>query len=654
MDKQDKQQGDQQQHTSMPTSTGTGKGKRKRGDEDSSSDENASASESASSTDTDSSNEESGSESDNDNDRKMAPTCSTATLLPVPVPVPVVPKASLRKPPPVASMPNSAKPKTGTTASKDKSKATNKKKRKRSSSGMTAEQRWEWMLERLEEFKEKEGHCNVPNRYPDDPSLGCWVSTQRRHYKKSLTNPGEGLSKERAAKLVAMGFEWTGENPRHKNWDMRYEQLKEFKEQYGHAQVPIGFEDNVQLANWTSTQRQEYKNLLKGKPSRLNERRIQLLNEIGFAWELQRGGRRRRVKVAASITSSTTTGTDDHSTNESSTGTSTTTTTTTTATAREGDSRTSGPGRKRAATKRQSYSTALVLPGVALLGGDQDASTACMGAQAIIPSSVVSPAGTNHNGAHASASNSSRRKKRSRSDATASSTETKQQESPRVATREDAHGPGQQATAESAPQPGNPVAGTDSSASESVVQDPDTLLRARVLGSLLAGDGGGGTAQLGASSQVHSAAPGVAVNLNAYQRALLLANATGGLSSFSMFRQPQNAVGADVGLPTNSSYNPLQLQLNALLAAGNNIGIINNSLTPLQQLGGLQLTLGTANSAYSNAFLAQAAQVLRQPQQVQASLAPAIAAALLIQHQGRVQSQDQEQSVVEAKTDDHE
>lgn len=46
-------------------------------------------------------------------------------------------------------------------------------------------------------------------------------------------------------------------------------------------------------------QRQEYKNLIKGKTSRLNERRVQLLDSIGFAWELQRGGRRRRLTVSS-------------------------------------------------------------------------------------------------------------------------------------------------------------------------------------------------------------------------------------------------------------------------------------------------------------------------------------------------------------------
>ena len=80
------------------------------------------------------------------------------------------------------------------------------------------------------------------------------VSTQRRLYKKAQLQQGEGLLPERAAKLEELGFEWTGENPRHKNWDLRFEELRAFKARYGHAQVPIGFEDNVQLANWTSTQ----------------------------------------------------------------------------------------------------------------------------------------------------------------------------------------------------------------------------------------------------------------------------------------------------------------------------------------------------------------------------------------------------------------
>ena len=100
------------------------------------------------------------------------------------------------------------------------------------------------------------------------------------------------------------------------------------QEKYGHAQVPIGWEENPQLANWVSTQRQEYKLLGKGRSTRLSKDRIKvryehgscsllvwlekdftsvrltvylmyghaskLLNDIGFVWEAQRGGHRRK------------------------------------------------------------------------------------------------------------------------------------------------------------------------------------------------------------------------------------------------------------------------------------------------------------------------------------------------------------------------
>ena len=40
-------------------------------------------------------------------------------------------------------------------------------------------------------------------------------------------------------------------------------------------------------------QRQEYKNLKQGKPTTLDERRVKLLNDIGFVWSVQRGGKRK-------------------------------------------------------------------------------------------------------------------------------------------------------------------------------------------------------------------------------------------------------------------------------------------------------------------------------------------------------------------------
>lgn len=99
--------------------------------------------------------------------------------------------------------------------------------------------RWETMFQRLVAFKEKHGHCLVPNRYPEDRSLGAWVSTQRRHYKNSVTAGdtvdfvSTPLTAERVRRLQAVGFVWATSDPRHTPWEIRFEQLREYKEQHG-------------------------------------------------------------------------------------------------------------------------------------------------------------------------------------------------------------------------------------------------------------------------------------------------------------------------------------------------------------------------------------------------------------------------------------
>jgi len=158
------------------------------------------------------------------------------------------------------------------------------------------EMKWEQMFEKLLEYEKQFGNTLVPNRYRADPSLGAWVSTQRRQYKAIQTGKCESstMSQERIRRLEAIGFVWKTADPRHVPWEDRFNELLAFKEKYGHVQVPIGFEDNVKLANWVSTQRQEAKLRRQGRPSRLTQERIDMLDDIGFVWEAQRGGRRKR------------------------------------------------------------------------------------------------------------------------------------------------------------------------------------------------------------------------------------------------------------------------------------------------------------------------------------------------------------------------
>ncbi|CAB9507559.1 helicase [Seminavis robusta] len=176
---------------------------------------------------------------------------------------------------------------------------------------------WDRLFEKLSQFKSRNGHTKVPKHYSEDMELATWVLEQRKDFKvyimiksdaereKLFANENFALTPSRAKKLEELGFEMSNKNPRHIRWDFRFQQLKEFKEEYGHTQVPIGWDVNVKLANWVSTQRQEFKNLRKGRTSQLNEQRIELLNELGFAWEVQRGGRRRQLTSLASASKET-------------------------------------------------------------------------------------------------------------------------------------------------------------------------------------------------------------------------------------------------------------------------------------------------------------------------------------------------------------
>ncbi|KAL7464805.1 hypothetical protein ACHAXS_005134 [Conticribra weissflogii] len=65
-------------------------------------------------------------------------------------------------------------------------------------------------------------------------------------------------------------------------WLARYEELKRYKEEHGHTNVPQKYEPNPQLGAWCRTQKQQMKLLQEGKPSHMSQGRLELLNEIGF------------------------------------------------------------------------------------------------------------------------------------------------------------------------------------------------------------------------------------------------------------------------------------------------------------------------------------------------------------------------------------
>jgi len=126
---------------------------------------------------------------------------------------------------------------------------------------------WEAMFQALVAFKGKQGHCNVPFRWRENPELGRWVSRQRSRKGK--------LSEERLARLEALGFEWDSITAK---WEEMFQALVAFKKDKGHCRVPAKGSENSQLATWVGVQRQAFRG------GKLSEVRVARLEALGFWW----------------------------------------------------------------------------------------------------------------------------------------------------------------------------------------------------------------------------------------------------------------------------------------------------------------------------------------------------------------------------------
>jgi len=132
------------------------------------------------------------------------------------------------------------------------------------------------MYHQLIEFRRINGHCRVPSA----TMLGQWVVRQRFLYRQ---NPvGSSLTDERIRLLNDINFQWTTRSE--ELWNEHMREMREFKQQNGHALVPRNYPQNPQLSAWVATQRKNYKRRLDGKPSPLSVERVRELDEIGFVW----------------------------------------------------------------------------------------------------------------------------------------------------------------------------------------------------------------------------------------------------------------------------------------------------------------------------------------------------------------------------------
>ncbi len=221
---------------------------------------------------------------------------------------------------------------TGTGTTKPQPQPQNQKQKQRQNQNKKRfkpfhEEKWKANLKQLRAFKAKYGHCLVPHTFPNNQDLARWVKRQRRQYKLMLMgDTASTMTQERVDTLNDEGFIWDSHDV---VWRERYNQLIEYKKKHGHTRVPTCCKDNPSLASWVKCQRRQYKLMWEKQQQRgaaaaaaaaaaggggkqekekssshsstrtstrtststktsnsMNAERIQLLESIGFAWEV--------------------------------------------------------------------------------------------------------------------------------------------------------------------------------------------------------------------------------------------------------------------------------------------------------------------------------------------------------------------------------
>ncbi|KAI2499588.1 hypothetical protein MHU86_14883 [Fragilaria crotonensis] len=140
---------------------------------------------------------------------------------------------------------------------------------------------WYQRLRELIEFERLYGHQNVPQKSHSFPKLGTWVNKQRYHRHE--------LTSEKVAVLEAVCFDW-GEKLGETRWRMRYKALVAYRTKNGDCRVPTRWEDDRKLGRWVSLQRCQYKDFMSGRKTVMTKERIEMLQDLGFEWEISSRG----------------------------------------------------------------------------------------------------------------------------------------------------------------------------------------------------------------------------------------------------------------------------------------------------------------------------------------------------------------------------
>eukprot|EP00547_Thalassionema_nitzschioides_P008666 CAMPEP_0194228792 /NCGR_PEP_ID=MMETSP0156-20130528/43555_1 /TAXON_ID=33649 /ORGANISM="Thalassionema nitzschioides, Strain L26-B" /LENGTH=450 /DNA_ID=CAMNT_0038961313 /DNA_START=65 /DNA_END=1418 /DNA_ORIENTATION=+ len=138
------------------------------------------------------------------------------------------------------------------------------------------DEKWNNMFGMLKQFKEREGHCNVPsNHIEEGKKLGIWLNSQRKLRKEGTLDTQKKTRLDELAEEVGVVWDHSDEK-----WNNMFGMLKKFQEREGHCDVPRDhIEEGQNLGTWLNTQRQLQK---KGTLDIQKETRLE---ELSIVWD---------------------------------------------------------------------------------------------------------------------------------------------------------------------------------------------------------------------------------------------------------------------------------------------------------------------------------------------------------------------------------
>jgi hypothetical protein len=132
------------------------------------------------------------------------------------------------------------------------------------------ESAWNKQYSKLAIYMKQNGHCNVPKEYPQDPSLGICVISQR--------TSRETMDEQKHRLLDEIGIDW---DPLKTAWKEQFQKLIAYKTLHGDCNVPREYPQDQSLAYWVLNQRTLH------TIGRLGLNRVATLTKIGFRWKLR-------------------------------------------------------------------------------------------------------------------------------------------------------------------------------------------------------------------------------------------------------------------------------------------------------------------------------------------------------------------------------